>query len=100
MQHNLTLLRNLRRFAELDWPVLVGVSRKSMIGQALDRPVDQRLAQPDLGAKPLGLFHILGLLDLSLIVCLNLLHINIRLRECRQRLIRIRRILRYRNRGE
>ena len=24
-------------------PLLVGVSRKSMIGQALDRPVDQRL---------------------------------------------------------
>jgi len=33
----------MRRVRPLDLPLLVGVSRKSMIGQALDRPVDQRL---------------------------------------------------------
>ncbi len=44
LQHNLTLLRQLDRFNELQLPVLVGISRKSMIGAVLDNiPVDQRL---------------------------------------------------------
>lgn len=44
LQHNLTLLRQLDRFSELQLPVLVGISRKSMIGAVLDNiPVDQRL---------------------------------------------------------
>ena len=42
--HNLSLMRHLRRFCEAGLPLLVGVSRKSMIGSLLDRPVDERLA--------------------------------------------------------
>ncbi len=41
--HNLTLLRNLASFRELGAPLLVGMSRKSMIGALLDAPVEQRL---------------------------------------------------------
>lgn len=44
LEHNLTLLKELRTFQELAVPVLVGISRKSMIGAIIgDRPVDQRL---------------------------------------------------------
>ena len=43
LEHNLQLFAHLRDLRPLGLPVLVGVSRKSMIGQALDRPVDQRL---------------------------------------------------------
>jgi len=42
--HNLSLMKHLRRFCEAGLPVLVGVSRKSMIGSLLERPVDERLA--------------------------------------------------------
>lgn len=44
VEHNYTLLKNLPHFAALKVPLLIGVSRKSMIGQVVDRPVDQRLA--------------------------------------------------------
>jgi dihydropteroate synthase len=44
LAHNLSLLRGLDRFAALGLPVLVGISRKSMIGQVTGRPVEQRLA--------------------------------------------------------
>jgi dihydropteroate synthase len=44
LEHNLVLMRRLDRFLDLGRPLLVGVSRKSMIGTLLDRPVDQRLA--------------------------------------------------------
>lgn len=40
--HNLELLRRLEEFVELG-PILVGLSRKSMIGRLLGLPVDQRL---------------------------------------------------------
>jgi dihydropteroate synthase len=43
VEHNLQLLRDLDRIAMLGAPVLVGLSRKSMIGALLDRPVDERL---------------------------------------------------------
>ncbi|WP_428624116.1 dihydropteroate synthase [Sedimenticola sp.] len=44
LQHNLTLLSHLEQVCALQLPVLVGVSRKSMIGGVLDNaPVDQRL---------------------------------------------------------
>ncbi len=42
--HNFTLLRELSRFAEIGHPLLIGVSRKSMIGAATGRPVEGRLA--------------------------------------------------------
>jgi len=44
LQHNLALFRALPRFAATGLPVLVGVSRKSMIGQVLEVPVAERLA--------------------------------------------------------
>lgn len=44
LQHNLELFAAMQQVCPLDLPLLVGVSRKSMIGQALDRPVDQRLS--------------------------------------------------------
>ncbi|WP_160152626.1 dihydropteroate synthase [Microbulbifer sp. ALW1] len=42
-EHHLEMLRRLRELAPADIPLLVGMSRKSMIGRLLDRPVDQRL---------------------------------------------------------
>ena len=41
--HNLALMRALRRFVALGFPVVVGPSRKSFIGQTLDADVDDRL---------------------------------------------------------
>lgn len=41
--HNLELLRNLRVLGELGAPLLVGMSRKSMIGALTRLPVEQRL---------------------------------------------------------
>lgn len=43
-QHNYHLLKHLPDLVRLGSPVLVGVSRKSMIGAATGRPVEQRLA--------------------------------------------------------
>ena len=43
LQHNLQLLDNLASFKQLGYPLLVGISRKSMLGLILDKPVDQRL---------------------------------------------------------
>lgn len=44
-EHNLALFKNLQFLTEgLDMPVLVGVSRKSMIGQLTGKPVQERLA--------------------------------------------------------
>lgn len=43
LEHNLALLRDLPKLAELGCPVLVGVSRKSFIGEILDLPVGERL---------------------------------------------------------
>ena len=42
-EHNYRLLQQLDQFQQLGLPVLVGLSRKSMIGQATGRPVEQRL---------------------------------------------------------
>ncbi len=44
VEHNFRVLRELDRFGELGLPVLVGISRKSMIGKVVDRPTEQRLA--------------------------------------------------------
>ncbi|EDN69757.1 dihydropteroate synthase [Beggiatoa sp. PS] len=43
LEHNLLLMKQLQQFTELGYPVLVGVSRKSMIGKILDKPVTERL---------------------------------------------------------
>ena len=44
VEHNLSLLRGLPTLAGLGCPLLVGLSRKSLIGALLGREVDQRLA--------------------------------------------------------
>jgi dihydropteroate synthase len=45
LQHNLQLLAAIPRFcADIGQPLLIGVSRKSMIDKLLGRPVEQRLA--------------------------------------------------------
>jgi dihydropteroate synthase len=41
-QHNLELLRNLRSFTDLGGPLLVGVSRKSLVGMITGRPAADR----------------------------------------------------------
>jgi dihydropteroate synthase len=43
-EHNLALLGSLRRFAGMGPPVLVGLSRKRMIGEITGAPVEDRLA--------------------------------------------------------
>jgi len=42
LEHNLTLLRNLDKFAELGCALLIGTSRKRMIGDITGRPVGER----------------------------------------------------------
>ena len=44
LDHNLSLLKHLNRFVDCGFPVLVGMSRKSMLGAILDVPVEKRLA--------------------------------------------------------
>lgn len=43
LSHNLDLLRRLNEFDALGYPVLVGLSRKSMLGKLLGRDVSERL---------------------------------------------------------
>ncbi len=43
VEHNLQLLRHLDRLVAWGFPLLVGLSRKSLIGKLLGLPVDQRL---------------------------------------------------------
>jgi dihydropteroate synthase len=42
VQHNYTLLHQIGVFVKLGYPILVGVSRKSMIGAVTGRSIDQR----------------------------------------------------------
>lgn len=44
LEHNYTLVKHLPQLMALGYPVLVGMSRKSMIGNLLDRKVNERLA--------------------------------------------------------
>ncbi len=44
LQHNIDLLRNISALDELGCPVLVGASRKSMLGEITERQVGERLA--------------------------------------------------------
>lgn len=43
LQHNLLLMKHLPELTQLPYPMLVGVSRKSMIGKILEASVHQRL---------------------------------------------------------
>ncbi|MAX07560.1 dihydropteroate synthase [Gammaproteobacteria bacterium] len=44
LEHNFQLLRNLTQFSSLKLPILVGISRKSMIGRLVNRPPRERVA--------------------------------------------------------
>jgi dihydropteroate synthase len=48
--HNYSILAHLNQLVALGFPVLVGLSRKSMIGSVIDKPVDQRLLGSVAGA--------------------------------------------------
>ena len=66
-QHNLELLCGLEEFSALGWPVLVGLSRKSFIGQLLGAPVEERLGG-SLGAAAVAIergAHILRVHDVA-----------------------------------
>ncbi|MDR2903419.1 MAG: dihydropteroate synthase [Clostridiales bacterium] len=52
-EQNLFVMRNLSKLSALGYPVLLGASRKRMIGYALDLPVDQRL-EGTLAASVIG----------------------------------------------
>lgn len=50
VQHNYKLLQQLSHFCESGYPVLAGLSRKSMIGAVLDKPVTERVVGSVAGA--------------------------------------------------
>jgi dihydropteroate synthase len=43
IQDNLRIIKELASLKSLDFPILIGLSRKSFIGEILDRPVEKRL---------------------------------------------------------
>ncbi len=43
LKQNLEVMRHLREFSNLGYPLLLGTSRKSMIGKTLDLPADDRI---------------------------------------------------------
>ena len=50
LEHNYELLAKLETFAQFELPILIGLSRKSMIGNLLGRPTSERLAGSLAGA--------------------------------------------------
>ena len=50
VQHNYKLLQQLAYFCDSGYPVLAGLSRKSMIGAVLDKPVTERVVGSVAGA--------------------------------------------------
>lgn len=44
LAHNMQLIQHTATLKQMGFPILMGVSRKSMFGELLNRPVDQRLA--------------------------------------------------------
>ena len=41
--HNMLVMQQLKAFHQLEYPMLLGTSRKSLIGLTLDLPTDERL---------------------------------------------------------
>ena len=54
-KHNLDILNNLEKFTELEKPILLGVSRKSFIGNILNLPPEARL-EGSLAASAIGVY--------------------------------------------
>ncbi|WP_100657121.1 dihydropteroate synthase [Alteromonas flava] len=44
IDHNYALFAAIPRFLELKYPILIGVSRKSMLGAVTNKPIEQRVA--------------------------------------------------------
>lgn len=42
-EHNLMIMKHLDKFTELNHPIMMGASRKSVIGDVLELPVDKRM---------------------------------------------------------
>ncbi len=71
LEHNLALLKQLGRMADLGIPVLAGLSRKSMLGTLTGRDVDQRehagiaahLAAVERGARLLRVHNVKAMRD-------------------------------------
>jgi dihydropteroate synthase len=55
LDHNLALLRNVNRFAATGLPVVVGVSRKSFLGDLLGLPAEERL-EATVAAQSVAVF--------------------------------------------
>ncbi|MDR1362774.1 MAG: dihydropteroate synthase [Spirochaetaceae bacterium] len=53
-EHNIEIMKNLEIFKSLGFPILLGISRKSMIGLTLDMPVDKRL-EGTIAANVIGI---------------------------------------------
>ena len=54
-KHNLDILNNLEKFTELEKPILLGISRKSFIGNILNLPPEARL-EGSLAASAIGIY--------------------------------------------
>lgn len=50
LEHNVALFRDLVRLVQTGYPVLVGVSRKTMIGEITGRPIEQRITGSAMAA--------------------------------------------------
>jgi len=56
VEDNLAILRNLAQFKDLGGPLVVGLSRKSFLGQILDAPVEERLVGT-IAANAVAILH-------------------------------------------
>jgi len=59
--HNLELIRNLKRFKDLNYPVLLGVSRKSFIDKIYPSKINERL-EATISANTIGIMNGAGIL--------------------------------------
>ncbi|MFX6182589.1 dihydropteroate synthase, partial [Acinetobacter baumannii] len=53
---NLSIIKDLQRLKALGYPILVGLSRKSFIGQITEAPVDKRLPA-SIAAATIAIMH-------------------------------------------
>lgn len=54
LEHNLELLRNLGKFKDLNYPIIIGVSRKSFLDKIFPTPMDQRI-EGSIAANVMGI---------------------------------------------
>ena len=56
LEHNLTLIKNLSRFKDLKYPVLLGLSRKSFMDKIYPAPMNERL-EGTIAANSVGIIN-------------------------------------------